>query len=213
MSKQQFEIDTRQLERLSSELAAFPKDLRSAMRSSLTTGIRKSLTTIVPKYYAINQSKLTRVFKVIDKRYSGTDDESVSFEVFGRRLTLEHFYYSPQRHKTFRPMIEIIKGHKKKAGDRMGEDGEMKTPFVINAPRQSGGGRIKNIFVPLGRPSQRNPQNEALKSYRTVSVPQMLGHHSVADEIQENLLEVFDETLFKRIERRTGVMQQNISKG
>lgn len=213
MSRQQFVIDTRQLERLSSELAKLFPRICGPPQQFFDHRYQEKSHNDCTQVLCDQSTKLTRVFKVIDKRYSGTDDESVSFEVSGRRLTLEHFYYSPQRHKTFRPMIEIIKGHKKKAGDRMGEDGEMKTPFVINAPRQSGGGRIKNIFVPLGRPSQRNPQNEALKSYRTVSVPQMLGHHSVADEIQENLLEVFDETLFKRIERRTGVMQQNISKG
>lgn len=213
MSKQQIQIDTMQLERLSSELAAFPKDLRSAMRSSLTTGIRNSLITIVPKHYTIDTAKLSGIFKVRDKRYSSADEEAIAFEVLGRRLTLEHFYYSPQTHRTFQPIIEVIKGQKKAASQQMGEDGKMKTPFVINAPSKSGGGRIKNVFVPLGRPSQRNPKKEALKSYRTVSVPQMLGHPAVADEIQQNLLEIFDANLFKRIERRTGIMQQNITKG
>ena len=51
---------------------------------------------------------------------------------------------------------------------------------------------------------------EKVKNGSSKSEARWLGS---SDEIQENLLEVFDETLFKRIERRTGVMQQNISRG
>ena len=213
MSRQQFEIDTRQLERLSSELAIFRTEIRQAIKSSLVTSVRKSLISAATKHYAIDPTTMNKTFRVRHSQHSGAEGEFTDFEVVGRSLTLEHFSYSPQRHKTFRPMIEVVRGHKKKAGDRMGEDGEMKVPYVINAPRKSGGGRIKNVFVPLGRPSQKNPQNEALKIYRTVSVPQMMGSPSVADEIQDELLRVFDANLFKRIERRTGVMQQNISRG
>ena len=213
MSRQQFVIDTRQLERLSSELAIFRTEIRQAIKSSLITSVRKSLVNAAAKHYAIDPTTMNKTFRVRHSQHSGAEGEFTDFEVVGRLLTLEHFSYSPQEHGTPRPIIEVIRGQKREAAEQIGEDGKIKTPFVINASRKSGGGRIKNIFVPLGRPSQQNPKREALKSYRTVSVPQMMGSPSVADEIQDELLQVFDANLFKRIERRTGVMQQNISKG
>ena len=60
-----------------------------------------------------------------------------------------------------------------------------------------------------GRTATGKPK---LKSYRSLSVPQMLGNEAVADEAQTVMLQAFERDLFKNIERRTGIVQQNILK-
>ena len=52
-----------------------------------------------------------------------------------------------------------------------------------------------------------------LYAYRTVSVPQMLGHEKVVGEAQESLLSVFDRVLIPRLEQRLDIAADAIVKG
>ena len=209
MAQTEFTVDTRQLEALSAELAAMPQDILSAIRSSLITGVRSSLTKEVSQHYAVDKGSLGGTFRVFSRRTGGPSSEGIQFEVSGRRLTLAHFRFSPQQSGFPNPQVEIFAGKAKRASNQMGEDGKPKAPFVMNTGAK-GEGKVRfNVFVRTGRRRQ-NSRREVLRSYRTVSVPQMLGNEAVAGEVQDELLRVFDRTLMKCIETRTGLIQQNI---
>lgn len=208
MAQKEFTVDTRQLEALSEELAALPKDVLGAMRSSLVTGVRDSLAKVASRHYAITPGTMGGTFRVFSRRIENPSSAGIQFDVSGRRLTLSHFRFFPQEQWARRPIIEIIRGHAKRAAPQMGEDGKPKIPFVMRFGKTG----QSNVFIRLGRASESNPKHEALKSYRTVSVPQMIGYPPVAEEVQDNLLRVFDRNLTRRIQRRTGLMQQHITK-
>lgn len=226
----EFKIDSLQLEYLSEELAALPQEIDRSMRSTLQSGISFSLRKIVSKHYAINQHKLAGTYRVRSFQQQRAGQQGLRFEVVGRRLTLAHFNVSPFRMGAPRPMIEIVRGSIMPASQVIGADGKRKTPFVMSTGAKGGGKERLNIFRGTGvyfndgKQTVRkfdsksggvafNGRREKLISYRTVSVPQMLGHEAVAAEVQEELLNQFDGKLFKRIERLTGVVQQNIAKG
>lgn len=208
MARKEFTVDTRQLEALSAELAALPKDVLSAMRSSLVTGVRDSLTKVASQHYAITPGTMGKTFRVFSRRTETPSSAGIQFEVSGQRLTLSHFRFFPKERWARSPIVEVIHGNAKRATPQTGEDGKAKVPFVMKFGKT---GQF-NVFVRLGRGSERNPKREALKSYRTVSVPQMLGYPPVAEEVQDNLLRVFDRNLTRRIERRTGLMRQHITR-
>lgn len=208
MAQKEFTVDTRQLEALSAELTALPKDVLGAMRSSLVTGVRDSLTKVASQHYAITLGTMGGTFRVFSRRMETPSSAGIQFDVSGRRLTLSHFRFFPKERWTRRPIIEIIHGYAKRATPQTGEDGKAKVPFVMRFGKT---GQF-NVFVRLGRASESNPKYEALKSYRTVSVPQMIGYPPVAEEVQDNLLRVFDRNLTRRIQRRTGLMQQHITR-
>lgn len=225
-----FKIDSRQLELLGEELAALPQDLNNAVRGTLQSGINFSLKKIVSKHYAINPGKLAGTYRVRTFSQHQDGNNGLRFEVVGRRLTLAHFNVSPFRMGAPSPMIEIVRGSIMPASQVIGADGKRKTPFVMSTGAKGGGKERLNIFRGTGvyfnggKQTVRkfdskgggvafNGRREKLISYRTVSVPQMLGHEAVAAEVQEELLNQFDGKLFKRIERLTGVVQQNIAKG
>lgn len=211
MAQKEFTVDTRQLELLSAELAAMPKDVLSAMRSSLVTGVRSSLTKEASRHYAIDPGTMGKTFRVYSRRSKGPSSAGIQFEVSGRRLTLSHFRFFPKQQWASRPIIEIIRDHAKRATDQVGADGKRKTPFVMRTGAKDASKTQMNVFVRTGTKNRyRNTYREAIRSYRTVSVPQMLGHPSVAWDVQDNLLRAFDRTLMKRIETRTGLIQQNI---
>ncbi len=222
MAQKEFTVDTRQLELLSAELAAMPKDVLSAMRSSLVTGVRSSLTKEASRHYAIDKRTLGGTFRVFSHRTGGPSSEGMQFEVSGRRLTLAHFRFSPQRSGDAYPTVEIIRGRIRRASSQPGADGKLKPPFVGETGAKDSNRVTLNVFQRTGRYSKKlrdfqvrgrtfkGAKREAIRSYRTVSVPQMLGHPSVARDVQDNLLRAFDRTLLKRIETRTGLIQQNI---
>lgn len=214
MVQKEFTIDTRQLDALSAELAVMPRDVLSAMRSSLVTGVRSSLTKVASRHYAIDPGTMGKTFRVYSRRSDGPSSAGIQFEVSGRRLTLSHFRFFPKQQWAPRPIIEIIRDHAKRATDQVGADGKRKTPFVMRTGAKDAAKTQFNVFIRTGAKNRyRNTYREAIRSYRTVSVPQMLGYPAVVQDVQDNLLRVFDENLFRRIERRTGLMQQNITRG
>lgn len=229
-AKREFTIDSKQLELLGEGLAALPQEMNRAMRGTLQSGINFSLKKIVAKYYAINPSKLAGTYRVRSFHQQDGSQQSLCFQVIGRRLTLAHFNVSPFRMGAPRPMIEIVRGSIMPASQVMGEDGKRKTPFVMSTGAKGGGKERLNVFRGTGVYFNGGKQTtrqfdtksggvvfkgrrEKMISYRTVSVPQMLGHEAVAGEVQEELLHQFDGKLFKRIERLTGVVQENITRG
>lgn len=222
MAQTEFTVDTRQLEALSAELAAMPQDILSAIRSSLITGVRSNLTKEVSQHYAVDKGSLGGTFRVFSRRTGGPSSEGIQFEVSGRRLTLAHFRFSPQRSGEAYPTVEIIRGRIRRASSQPGADGKLKPPFVGETGAKDSDKVTLNVFQRTGRYSKKfrdfqvrgrifkGAKREAIRSYRTVSVPQMLGNEAVARDVQDNLLRVFDRTLIKRIETRTGLIQQNI---
>ena len=224
MAQKEFTIDTRQLDALSAELAVMPRDVLGAMRSSLVIGIRSSLTKVASRHYAIDPKTMGRTFRILEHRVGDASSAGMAFEVAGRRLTLSHFGFSPRQSGAASPTVEVIRGQTKRASPQVGADGKQKTPFVGSTGAKGSGKTALNVFVRTGiRSRKKNPvrigpvtfraRREAIRSYRTVSVPQMLGHDAVAEDIQDNLLRLFDKNLFRRIESRTGLMQQNITSG
>ena len=222
MAQKEFTVDTQQLEALSVELAALPKDVLSAMRSSLVTGVRESLTKVASQHYAITPGTMGKTFRVFSRRTENPSSAGIQFEVSGRRLTLSHFRFSPQQNGAVSPIVEIIRGHAKRATPQPGADGKLKTPFVGDTGAKNSAKVSLNVFQRTGQYSKKlkvfqvrgrtyKARREAIRPYQTVSVPQMLGYPPVAEEIQNNLLRVFDRNLTRRIERRTGLMQQHIT--
>lgn len=223
MAQKEFTVDTRQLEALSAELTVMPRDVLSAMRSSLVTGIRSSLTRVASRHYAIDPKTMGRTFRVLEHRVGDASSAGMAFEVAGRRLTLSHFRFSPRTSGAAAPVVEVIRGRSKRASPQAGADGKEKTPFVGGTGAKSSGKTALNVFIRTGTRTRKKvpvsigsstfmARREAIRSYRTVSVPQMLGNDAVAENVQDNLLRAFDKNLFRRIERRTGLMQQNIAK-
>lgn len=222
MATTEFKVDTRQLERLSAELIVLPNELASAMRSSLSTGINFSLRKIVSEYYALNPKKIAGTYRVRTFKGGSENSESLRYEVVGRRLSLTHFGRSPFLVGDPRPMVEIIKGQLMQISKQTGADGKLKSPFVMTTGAKSADKEQTNVFRRTGVFSDKKrpvrignsvfmAKKEKLQSYRTVSVPQMLGHEQVAERVQEELLQQFDRVLFKKIESTTGITQGNIS--
>lgn len=83
-------------------------------------------------------------------------------------------------------------------------------PFVMKTGARDIGKVQLNVFRATGGKTRTGKSR--LKSYRTLSVPQMLGNEAVADEAQTVMLQVFERDLMKNIEKRTGLMQENILK-
>lgn len=221
MAQTEFHIDTRQLEALSAELAAMPKDILGAIRSSLTTGVRSDLTKVASRRYAIDAKTMGRTFRVLERRIGNASSAGMAFEVAGRRLTLSHFRFSPRQSGAASPIVEVIRGRAKRVSPQAGTDGKQKVPFVGSTGAKSDRKTALNVFVRTGSRSGKKTsvnigsatfraRREAIRSYRTAAVPQMLGNEAVAGDVQDNLLRVFDRTLMKRIEVRTGLIQQNI---
>lgn len=211
MSQKEFRVDTHQLENLRDELAVLPGDLRTAVRNSLRAGVKDSLKKVVMKHYALNLKGKKSVYTVRDYRGGdGKEQDEIKFVVTGRLLSLSHFNFSPQTNHAGDPDVEIFQGTVKKAAPQLGDNGRYYRPFVMRTGAKDAGKVQLNVFrMTGGRTATGKPK---LKSYRSLSVPQMLGNEAVADEAQTVMLQAFERDLFKNIERRTGIMQQNILK-
>ena len=211
MSESNFIIDTRQLERLGDNLAIFPRELSAAIAASLKAATVDSLKTVIPQHYAIRPNKLANTHRVRRQLYGSYDEEGVQFEIYGRRLTPARFTIKPLRNLAMQPSIEIFTGGLKKARKKIGADGKEKTPFVMFTKTKKGS--TFNVFIGTGRRQQKRKHREALYSYRTISVPQMLFSRRVGDDVQTHMLSIFDEKLMHQIERRTQLVQENITRG
>ena len=207
MGQREFTVDTRQLERLSGALAALPRDVNAALVSSLRSAALKSLRTTVAKYYALDLKKLSGTYRAV----SSADGTSVAYEIYGRRLTPAHFIIDPMRHRAVRPTLEIIRGHRYQASDRVGTDGKTYAPFVMRLKGSKAGNYRLNVFRGVG--GKTGTGKPKLHAYRTVSVPQMLGNEMVAGEVQTELLSVFDRVLLPRIEKRLDLTAEAVVKG
>ncbi len=211
MGQREFTVDTRQLERLSGALAALPKDVNAALVSSLRSAALKSLRTTVAKYYALDLKKLSGTYRISRRAVSSADGTSVAYEIYGRRLTPAHFIIDPMRHRAVRPTLEIIRGHRYQASDRVGTDGKTYAPFVMRLKGSKAGNYRLNVFRGVG--GKTGTGKPKLHAYRTVSVPQMLGNEMVAGEVQTELLSVFDRVLLPRIEKRLDLTAEAVVKG
>lgn len=204
-------VESVQVERLAAELSIFPRDINSAVKASLKSGTLTAMKTAIPKYYVIQQKKLSATHR-IHERYGQTGNaQSLQYEVLGRRLSLAHFRVEPFEHRAGRPMIEILKGRAKQAARRPNSEGKLQSPFVMKIKTKKSDGFDKNVFINISGRTKTGKQK--LRSYRTVSVPQMLAYAPAADEVQQSMLESFDGALFEKIEKRLGIAQQNIAKG
>lgn len=87
----------------------------------------------------------------------------------------------------------------------------MHSPFVMKIKTKKSDGFDKNVFINISGRTKTGKQK--LKSYRTVSVPQMLAYEPAANEVQQSMLESFDRVLFEKIGKRLGIAQQNIARG
>lgn len=210
MSQREFVVDTHQMENLRKELAVLPTDLRAAVRNSLRAGVKSSLKQVVMDHYALNLRGKRSTYTVRDYRSSEDNQEEIRFVVSGRLLTLSHFNFSPQVPHEGDPSVEIFRGQVKKASAIMGDDGKYHKPFVMKTGARDTGKVQLNVFRATGGKTRTGKSR--LKSYRTLSVPQMLGNEAVADEAQTVMLQVFERDLMKNIEKRTGLMQENILK-
>ena len=205
-------VKTDQLDRLSDNLVIMDREFTDAIKISLKAATLASLKTTISEHYNIRPEKLSNTHRIATKPYSKQLEEGIYFEVIGRLLTPARFSISPLRNMYMQPTVEILKGQPKKAGKQQGADGKAKTPFVMRTKRNDGSGAF-NVFVGTGRQQQQNRDKESLRSYRTVSVPQMLGNEAVYDQVQDDLLRVFDNNLLKQIEKKTQLLQENILKG
>ncbi len=210
-------IDTKSLEKLTKDLAIFPDELNKAMISSIKSGVSLSLKKTITKYYALNPQKLARTYKIRNMTEQTNDEYKLIYEISGRKLTPTHFNVSPLAQGTAQPLIEIIKGRNVRASKRMGADGKMKTPFVMSTGATSSGKEHFNVFRDTGKYGQKKlraikkkdgtisvftARVEKLKPYRTVSVPQMLFHKNVRDEVSENILAQLEKNFEKRANSR-----------
>ncbi|MEA5135702.1 MAG: hypothetical protein VB035_06140 [Candidatus Fimivivens sp.] len=211
MGNSSMTVESVQIERLASELSIFPRDLNTVVKVSLKSGTLAAMKTAIPKYYAIQQKKLSATHRIHEQYGQSGNTQSLQYEVIGRRLSLAHFRVEPFEHRAGRPMIEILKGRMKQAARRPDSEGNMQSPFVMKIKTKKSDGFDKNVFINAGGRTKTGKQK--LKSYRTVSVPQMLAYEPAADEVQQSMLESFDSVLFEKIEKRLGIAQQNIAKG
>lgn len=211
MSQQILTVDTRQLERLSGALAALPRDVNAVIASSLRSATLEGLRTIVTKYYALDKRRLSQTYRIGRRAVSSADGTSVGFEVAGRRLTPAHFVIDPMRHRAARPVLEIVRGRRYQAAERVGSDGKNYIPFVMRLRGRRKDQFAFNVFRGVGGKTRTGKPK--LHAYRTVSVPQMLGHEKVAGEVQESLLSVFDRVLIPRLEQRLDIAADAIVKG
>lgn len=210
MSNKNFNIDTKQLENLDNALALYPRELNAAIRASLKTGSNFALKNSIQNYYNLSSKKLSGTHKITSHQLKEGEEAALVYEVIGRRLTPTHFKISPLRNLAQQPMVEIIKGSIKQTGPSKGADGKDKTPFVMFTKGKSGS--HFNIFVGTGRPQAGNKNKEALRSYRTVSVPQMLGNELLAEDVTAAMLEAFENALMPQILKKTQLLQENITK-
>lgn len=211
MPQKEFVVDTKQMENLRDELSVLPTDLRAAVRNSLRAGVKESLEKVVMKHYTLNLRGKRSAYTVRDYRNSENNQEEIRFVISGRLLTLSHFNFFPKVPKAVDPNVEIIRGNVKKASPIMGVDGKHYKPFVMRTGAKDSGKVQLNVFRATGRKTRTGKPE--LKSYRTLSVPQMFGNEDVADEAQTVMLHAFEKDLIQNIEKRTGLAQENIVKG
>lgn len=208
MSQRDFRVDSQQMERLSVELAALPRDFNGAIVASLRSATLETLKGTVSQFYALSPRKLSGTYRISPRASAVPGGAGVAYEISGRRLSPAHFVISPLQHRAARPMLEIIRGHRYQAGDKIGTDGKNYVPFVMRLKSGKPGAFGYNVFRGVGgKTSTGKPK---LHAYRTVSVPQMLGHRQVAQQVQEELLSVFDRVLVPKIAARMDLAAQNI---
>lgn len=212
MGQNGIRIDSTQLERLSTDLAAMPRELHTSIKATIKAGTLDSLRHTIPKYYALRPKRLSGTFRVTSRSVKKGDEYSLQYEVLGRRLTMAHFNVTPfEAIRRNTPLIEVIKGSIQRASPRPDSEGKMRSPFVMKIKSGKPDGFDKNVFVMSGgKTSNKRPK---LYSYRTVSVPQMIENENVSEETQTTMLERFENSLFGIIEKQMDIMQQNILRG
>lgn len=199
-------VDSSSLEKLSGILSALPKDVNAAIKASLKAGTVSSLKKYAAAVYTITQKQLSGTHYITQRYHSGSSDgQQLQYEVVGRRLTPAHFVMSPLEHRGRDPRVEIITGEPHQAAPQKGKDGKLHSPFVMRTTKAKATDNKfgLNIFVRTGEKTSKG--TDKLYAYRTVSVPQMLENPQVAKPIADNLAEVFDVALFKRLENRLDI--------
>ncbi len=200
MASETLKINTKEIDRLSRELAEFPKEVAEATRLALNRTIDHAITKagqIVPKHYAIKSKEVKQSFSSGIKRPTKSD-LTCSVTSIGNTLSFSHFPFTPKSPKrggksVFQNavVVEIKKG--KKVMSRKG--------FVAGTGAQSEDKTQYNVFKRLG--NKRLP----IAPIRTLSIPQMITN----DGVGEQIIDAANKKLGERLEHE--IIRQMTSMG
>lgn len=194
------QINTKQVDRLASELKEFPKEVGEATRLALNRTIDHAITKagqIVPKYYAIKSSEVKASFSGGVKKPTKTN-LTASVTSVGHTLSFAHFPYTPKTPKrggksVFQNVVMVT--IKKNKGKVMSTKG-----FVATTGAKSEEKTQFNVFKRLG--NKRLP----IAPIRTLSIPQMITAEGVDKQIVDAASSKFEERLEHEIIRQMTAM-------
>lgn len=200
MAKQDITVDTKKLDRLTIELKGFEDKVGLAAYRALNRTIDGTITQvgrIVPKSYAIKPTEVKESFKGGIKRPT-VKDLNASITSWGHTLSLAHFPHTPTKPPVTRMGFGAgggVAGRAYKVKVTIKKDGGRKTlntsplPFIASTGARSPDKTQFNVFRREGK--SRLP----IVVPRTLSIPQMITNTKVADQIQEQAAQKFEERL------------------
>lgn len=203
-------IDTKQIDKLSSELKGFEKEVKSATRLALNRTINHVITKAgqtVSKLYAVKSTEVKATFKGGIKKPTNNDLSTRVLSV-GHTLSIAHFPHNPNnpllakmiaiRYNNSKIKVKIKKSEGYKVIN--GNPGA----FIASTGAKSDSGVQFNVFKRVGK--ARLP----IKVIRTLSIPQMITNEVVASQVQEAATQKLSERFEHEIDRKMATMKSKI---